>query len=74
MSEHGQSAMKKAVIEAPVKTECLIDRITEKGARLHLPASCEIPIEFLIRIEGEQVTRYCAVAQRKPDKTQVYFV
>ena len=66
--------MKKATIEGPVTTECPIDRITETGAHLHLPASCDIPIEFLIRIEGEQTARYCAVAQRKPNKTEVYFV
>jgi hypothetical protein len=65
--------MKKAIIET-WRGECLIDRISDKGARIRLAAADEIPLEFYIRIEGENGPRCCAIARRGRGQLSVYFV
>ena len=65
---------KKAVIEALNGVKCLVDDISDRGARIHLAAAAEVPTEFYLTIKGEERPRYCAVVRRKPLQLSVYFV
>ncbi len=66
--------MKKAVIAVSGGTECFVDSLSEKGARIHLPGCREMPLEFYINIEGDERPRYCAVFRRGQGLLNVYFV
>lgn len=67
-------AMKKATIGTLDSAECLVDRISDTGARIHFATPCEPPLEFYIKIEGDDAPRYCAVARRGRGQIEVYFV
>jgi len=67
-------AMKKATIRTSDSGDCLVDRISDKGARIHFATPCELPLEFYIKIEGDDAPRYCAVARRGRGRIDVYFV
>jgi hypothetical protein len=62
------------VLQISGGTECLVDRVCDNGARIHLADTSEIPLEFYINVEGEQAPRYCAVARRGVRRVSVYFV
>lgn len=66
--------MRKATISTSDSTECLVDCISDKGARIHLAASRELPQEFYITVEGDGAPLYCAVARRGRGRIEVYFV
>lgn len=56
-------------------TACVIQDISETGARLGLKDAVEVPDEFILRLAGQRAaSRHCMVVWRETDSIGVRFV
>jgi two-component system cell cycle response regulator len=53
--------------------DCVIREISREGARLEVSHAKELPLTFLLRIEGEAALRLCTTAWRSEDQVGVEF-
>ena len=53
--------------------DCIIREISQDGARLELPHTRDLPLAFLLRLDGETALRLCTTAWRSDSQVGVEF-
>jgi hypothetical protein len=52
---------------------CTVREISQDGARLELPHARDLPLAFLLRLDGETELRLCTTAWRSDNRVGVEF-
>ncbi|HUQ34806.1 MAG TPA: PilZ domain-containing protein [Aestuariivirga sp.] len=53
--------------------DCIVREISQDGARLELPHAKDLPLAFLLRLDGETALRLCTTAWHSDNQVGVEF-
>lgn len=69
-----KTVLKAATIEFEGGIGCIVRNMSDTGAGIDVANPSSLPIEFDLRIEGDNVRRYCAIVWRGQKRVGVVFV